>query len=258
LFISKPVLQLPGTQEHSPGGITMNSNHRAARRMLAVTGVCLTGAMLTACQPVTSTASSTITSGSSGSTSSTSGTSSPTSTQSTIAATAASSSQPTATTAALAECGDAQTTVAEQSAGTGDGHEGLLLTFENTGSSACFVQGYPTATIMLPLTCNDGCLLLDAKTSLQGYLGGDESGQSAPPKVSVQPGQTVSALLEWENSPQSGASTPTAANCSGYEASDLEVGFPDWNNTTSLQVPPDVCWGFYVHPVVPVVANTWQ
>jgi hypothetical protein len=239
----------------------MNSNHRAARRILAVTGVCLTGAMLTACQPVTSTTSSTITSGSSGSTSSassTSNTSAPTGTQSTTAATAAPSSQPTATTAALAECGDAQMTVAEQSAGTGDGHEGLLLTFENTGSSVCFLQGYPAATIALPLTCGQGCLLLNAKTSLQGYLGGDESGQSTPPKVSVQPGQTVSALLEWENSPQSGASTPTAANCTGYGASDLEVGFPDWNNTTSLQVPSDVCWGFYVHPVVPVVANTWQ
>ena len=115
------------------------------------------------------------------------------------------------------------------------------------------MQGYPTVQILLP-----GTLLMEPQQSLQGYLGGDQSGAQSPPIVPIQPGSTVSALLEWENFPQSGASTPTAQNCTGYGSTTLMVNVPGGDNSQQLTVPPDVCWGFYVHPVVPVVANTWQ
>lgn len=150
-------------------------------------------------------------------------------------------------------CGNGELAVGEQSAGAASGHAGVLLTFKNTGSSPCSVQGYPGASLQLPQSAP-----YDAQRSLQGYLGGDQSSQQTAPQITVQAGKTVSALLEWVDFPQNGSSTVTAADCAGYGATALLVTVPNTTASISLTAPTDVCWGFYIHPVVPAVANTWQ
>jgi Protein of unknown function (DUF4232) len=170
---------------------------------------------------------------------------------------AASSSQPvsahTVIPADPGTCGNGQLTVGEQDAGAASGHSGLLLTFKNNGSSPCSVLGYPGASLQLPQNTP-----YNAQRSLQGYLGGDQSPQQTAPLVTIQPGTTVSALLEWVDFPQNGSSTVTAADCAGYGSTALLVTVPNTTASITLTAPTDVCWDFSVHPVVPVVANTWQ
>jgi hypothetical protein len=152
---------------------------------------------------------------------------------------------------ALAECSAANLTITGQDSGAGAGHEGLLLVFKNTGSAACFMQGYPGAALKLP-----GGGTLNAQRTMSGYLGGDEVDQS-PPYVTVASGATVSALLEWSDVTV-GSGAMSSANCSGYGATGLLVTAPDQTVSTSMAASQYVCNGFEIHPVIPIVANALQ
>ncbi len=148
--------------------------------------------------------------------------------------------------AAVPECTAADLQVTE-SAGNGavdtaSGHAALALRFTNTGSLACYLQGYPGVAVSGP-----GGVL-----NAQRAMGGD-AGRSPSP-VTVPAGRTASALLEWLFFPQDGSAAVTTGNCPGYHAARLLVTAPDQTTSTVFTAPDTatpVCWGFEVNPVVP-------
>jgi hypothetical protein len=148
------------------------------------------------------------------------------------------------------ECGASVLRVSTASGGAGAGHVGLLIKFTNTGSTTCFMQGYPGAALKLP-----GGRTLNAQRSMSGYLGGDYR-DSTPPYVTVHAGSTVSALLEWSDVPTGNSpATVTAAVCPGVTSTGLLVTPPDTTVSAGLSGLQNVCQGFSIHPVIPVVEN---
>ena len=150
------------------------------------------------------------------------------------------------------ECSAANLAISQQDGGAAAGHEGIRLLFKNTGSSTCFIQGYPGAALTLP-----GGGTLNAQRTMNGYLGGDEVDQS-PPHVTVAPGATVSALLEWSDVTTGGDTTMNSSDCAGYGATGLVVTAPDQTVSTNMAALTYVCNGFQIHPVIPIVANALQ
>jgi hypothetical protein len=124
------------------------------------------------------------------------------------------------------------------------GHRGLILLFTNTGSTGCTVAGYPGATV----TDNgqtDFAPLMDAKRTLTGYEGGTRSVTT----VTLTPGASASAVLEWLAAPADG-DDPAAANCPGMAGGYLEITPPNTTAATKFQPPADMCSDLQVHPVV--------
>ena len=134
-------------------------------------------------------------------------------------------------------CSGAQLHVTTADGGAAAGHLSMVLLFANTGSAPCVLDGYPGAA----LSGSGGSTLLNAQRTLSGYTGGAH----AVAVVTVAPGATASALLEWSD-------VPTGNNgCPGTGASALLVTPPNTTATTSLAPINEVCSGFEIHPVVP-------
>jgi hypothetical protein len=147
------------------------------------------------------------------------------------------------TQAAVAECSAAGLAIKTGADEAAAGQSSLTLIFTNSATTPCFLQGFPGAE----LTTADGGKL-DARRTTGGGIASPLS------RVTLTPGQSASALLEWEHFPQDGSASVSPADCPGYGATTLLVTAPD--QTTSVQLtPPDttspVCWGFDVTPVVP-------
>lgn len=151
----------------------------------------------------------------------------------------------------VSECSAANLAITQGSGGAGAGHEAIQLLFKNTGSTACFMQGYPGAALQLP-----GGGTLNAQRTMAGYLGGDEVDKS-PPYVTVNAGATVSALLEWSDV-SVGDGAMSSATCSGFGATGLLITAPDQTASTPMAALQYVCNGFEIHPVIPIVANALQ
>lgn len=157
----------------------------------------------------------------------------------------------TATGSAVA-AGDSKCTTLDISSGAGIGgaghsHTALTLIFTNNGPRACSVQGYPSVALLLPA---GGAY--NAERTMNGYMGGDNAQSPAP--VSLAPGQSATALIEWADTPRNGNTSFSAADCTGYgAASSLNVTLPD---QTASQTVDDafpnspICRGFEVHPIV--------
>jgi hypothetical protein len=145
--------------------------------------------------------------------------------------------------AAVPECSAAGLVITTGPDEAAAGQSSLTLIFTNSAATPCFLQGYPGAE----LTTADGGKL-DAQRTTGGGIA------SPPSPVTLTPGQSASALLEWEHFPQDGSVTVSPANCPGYGATALLVTAPD--QTTSVRLTPPsttspVCWGLDVSPVVP-------
>ena len=123
-------------------------------------------------------------------------------------------------------------------------HKGLVLLFTNTGSSTCTLTGYPGATVTDNGVDNFEPLV-NATRTLQGF----EGGASAVSTVSLAPGGTVSALLEWLDFPPNGE-TPVAANCPGMAGGYLEITPPNTTVSSRFDPPGDMCQQIQIHPVV--------
>ena len=123
-------------------------------------------------------------------------------------------------------------------------HRSVVLVFTNSGSSTCTLIGYPGATVT-----NNGqynfAPYVNATRSLSGY----EGGASAVTTVSLAPGGTASAVLEWDAAPANG-DQPSAANCPGEAGGYLEVTPPNTTVATKFDPPTDMCTGIEIHPVV--------
>jgi Protein of unknown function (DUF4232) len=124
-------------------------------------------------------------------------------------------------------------------------HKGLVLLFTNTGSSTCTLTGYPGATVT-DSGMSNFAPLVNATRTLTGF----EGGASTVSTVSLAPGGSVSALLEWEDFPANGAQ-PSAANCYGMAGGYLEITPPNTTAATRFNPPEDMCQSIQIHPVVP-------
>ena len=126
----------------------------------------------------------------------------------------------------------------------GLGHRGMVLLFTNNGSSSCTLTGYPGATVT-----NSGMANYSALMNAQRNLSGYEGGASGVATVTLSPGGSASALLEWLGFPANGA-TPDAADCAGMAGGYLEITPPNTTAYTRFAPPQDLCQDLVVHPVV--------
>ena len=107
------------------------------------------------------------------------------------------------------------------------GHRFLAVRLANTGTSACTVDGYPSAQ----LVSGSG-----APLSTRVVDGGGMLSNGAPPApFTLAPGQAATFQLSWGDVPVNGESCPTAAAA--------QVGPPGSNPSPALQVPigAEVC-----------------
>ncbi|HVC14496.1 MAG TPA: DUF4232 domain-containing protein [Acidimicrobiales bacterium] len=154
-----------------------------------------------------------------------------------------SSSTPTSTTSAApgtTRCTFADLSISHGQGGAGLGHEGGPLLFKNTGSSTCTLSGYPGVAALNAT----GQQVSQAQRSPNGYLGGMETGSTAPPVVTLAPGATASALVEGTDVPEG-----TASSCPTYPA--LLVTPPTSTHSQRVTLPLPGCSPLQIHPVVP-------
>lgn len=133
-------------------------------------------------------------------------------------------------------CTASQLKISTKGASGGAGHSAFIILFEATGPS-CKLMGYPGVDGVAA----DGTVLVSARRTLNGYVGGVTSG--SPPEVVVTPGAPASALLEGLSGP-----TRDGGPCPQYVA--LAVTPPDGHDSVTLPVPASLCYP-EIHPVLP-------
>jgi hypothetical protein len=143
----------------------------------------------------------------------------------------------TPTTAGVPNCTFAQlrlTSVGDSATG----HIGVILRFENTGTRTCKLTGYPGVAALNAA----GKQAVQAKRTLNGFVGGVPDGQS-PPVVTLATGQSASAFVE-------GTDVPTGnAACETYPR--LLVTPPNTFQSVTVNQSMPGCSPIEVHPVVP-------
>jgi hypothetical protein len=131
-------------------------------------------------------------------------------------------------------CGDTAFDVSAGSEQGATGHSSVVLRFRNRLPQTCTVQGYPG----LDAVTSTGAVLAHATRTLNGFAGGTHSITA----ITVAPGQTVSALVEWMNfNPVTSGSCPTSAT--------IMVTPANTTATASLPVQVTSCV-LQVHPTV--------
>jgi hypothetical protein len=140
-------------------------------------------------------------------------------------------------------CGNEDLKFALGRVGVAMGHTGAMLNFTNTATHACTLQGYPGAAVM-----NGPTVVLDAARTLNGYIGDMRQLDSAP-VVTLRPGATASAVLEW--------SGDYGQRCYASGQGTLEVTAPNTTRTITassatwqIGAPGGICSGFQIHPVI--------
>jgi hypothetical protein len=154
------------------------------------------------------------------------------------------SAQTAAAAAGVGACATGKVSVKLGAEDASSTHKGLVLLFTNTGSSTCTLSGYPGATVT-DSGMTDFAPLVNATRMLTGY----EGGASAVGTVSLVPGATASALLEWEDFPANGEPA-SAANCYGMAGGHLEITPPNTTASTRFDPSDDMCQAVEIHPVV--------
>ncbi|MGH3416175.1 MAG: DUF4232 domain-containing protein [Actinocrinis sp.] len=148
----------------------------------------------------------------------------------------------------VAPCAAADLAVTAGRVGIAMGHAGLALEFANTGSKACYVEGYPSVAAVLPHG------ELKAAQTPDGYLGGQLPG-NRPQRVTLKPGAKAVAVLEWIGLADGGAGAPSPADCPGYGATALLVTTPGASSQANAirlaGVDTSACAGFEIHPAIP-------
>lgn len=142
-------------------------------------------------------------------------------------------------------CATGKVSVKFGASDAGASHRSIVLLFTNTGSSTCTLTGYPGATIT-----NSGMANFSPYINAQRTLAGYEGGASAVTTVTLSPGGSVSALLEWDADTNPSGQTPNAANCAGEDGGYLEITPPNTTAYTRFDPPLDMCTDLLIHPVV--------
>lgn len=137
-------------------------------------------------------------------------------------------------------CGNADIKVVLGRGGAAMSHDGQTLEFTNVSGHVCTLRGYPGVAVVA-----SGKTLLNATRELNGYIG-DEQQLSATPLVTLHPGQTASAELEWV----ANAGEP----CYPDGAGTVLVTPPNTTASTPVRQltigSSGACANFQVHPVV--------
>ncbi|HTJ68848.1 MAG TPA: DUF4232 domain-containing protein [Actinospica sp.] len=217
----------------------MQPTSKFAAAILAAAVLGGTAACTGSSSPATPTVAAPSTSG--GSTAATQPTSASTATPAAPATSASPSSAASGhVVAAGGACTGSEIKVALGQSGAATGHHIVTLDFTNTGSRTCALQGYPGAAIV-----NGSTTILNAKRTLNGFAGDNQQLSSAP-LVTLSPGATAYANLEWvvDNG------EPCGPNGTGM----LAVTPPNTTSTAKLMSltsgTQGVCADFEVHPVV--------
>ena len=142
-------------------------------------------------------------------------------------------------------CATGQVSVKLGATDAGATHRGMVLLFTNTGSRTCTLTGYPGATIT-----NSGMDNFSPYINAQRTLAGYEGGAATVTTVSLSPGGSISALLEWDADTDPSGQTPNAANCAGMDGGYLEITPPNTTVYTRFDPPEDMCTDLLIHPVV--------
>jgi len=104
-----------------------------------------------------------------------------------------SSSPTTPSNGGVRACGLDQLTITISDVGRqegGLGHTSTVLLLRNTGTTGCWLSGYPK---VVALDSRENAVT-EGRQTLSGYMGGITG--SKPPTVELAPGQTASALFE--------------------------------------------------------------
>ena len=139
-----------------------------------------------------------------------------------------------------AACANADIAVSLGHAGAAMNHDGQVVVFKNVSSRTCTLQGYPGAAVV-----SGSATLVNASRQLNGYIG-DMRQLSSAPLVTLQPGQSASAEVEWEGN--------AGEQCYPNGSGKLVVTPPNTTKSTQLSAvtvgTQGMCAGFQVHPVV--------
>ena len=206
---------------------------------LTVTVIALAGVLLmAACSAKGKSSATPTTSAAATSTSTTT----PSSTSTTAAALPTTSTKATpsssTTPAQPALCTTGQLTITIAGIQGGLGHAGEVILFKNTGN-ACQLHGYPGADGV-----NDnGVVVVSARRTPSGYLGGLPSASTGGPNVTLTDGQTASALFEGIN-----GAVASLGPCPDYTA--VAVTPPNETHTVHLSSPGGTLCYPEIHPVV--------
>ena len=148
----------------------------------------------------------------------------------------------TPTNATVPACGNSSLLTTEGEGGAAMMHEGVVLVFKNVSKHACTLYGYPGAAVE-----NKTSTLINAARTLNGYIGDGGRTLTRVSLVTINPGATASAEVEWvENAGQ---------HCYANGEGGLRVTPPNTTATVSLGGSvlvgqQGMCSGFEIHPVV--------
>lgn len=133
-------------------------------------------------------------------------------------------------------CAGGALSVQETSPDSSLGHRAYVFVFTNKGSKTCTVSGYPGAAV----AGTSGKVVLNAQRSLVGY----EGGVTKVTTVTLAPGASASAVIEWD------VSGPAGSACPGAAGGHLLITPPNTTTTSKFALPNDLCGDFQTHPVV--------
>jgi len=137
-----------------------------------------------------------------------------------------------------ASCTGSQLSLKINQGSSGMGHTGSVLVFTNTGGAACTLYGYPGADVTEGGSYNFAPRMNATRVS-----------GTAVKTVTLAPGSSASAMLEWGVNP-TGGGTANAANCPAMDGGYLEVTPPNTTDTIKSDPPLDMCTDLQVFPVV--------
>jgi hypothetical protein len=138
-------------------------------------------------------------------------------------------------------CGDHALKTTEGGGGAAMSHQDAILIFTNVSTHRCTLQGYPGAAIV-----DRSTVLVNAARTLSGYIGDAGVEPTGTPLVTLAPGASASAVLEWDAN--------AGEVCYPNGAGALEVTAPNTTATVSLRSArvgsEGICAGLVVHPVI--------
>jgi len=148
---------------------------------------------------------------------------------------------------AAARCQNGQLAVTVLGNGAAAGSVGQVIGFINVSKVACTLTGYPGVAGLDA----QGRQVAQAQRQLMGMLGGLANGATAPPAVTLAPGQSASAMVEGTDNP-----VGTATSCTYFPS--LLVTPPNLTQPTKVTIALSGstiagfpgCSGLRVDPVV--------
>ncbi len=139
----------------------------------------------------------------------------------------------------MVACTDAELTVSTGPFAGTLGHGGFSVTLNNHSTTSCTLTGYPGVDALTAT----GQQAVQASRTLRGYQGGLPTGGNTPPVVTLEPGRSAVAGVEWIEVP-----TGSQTSCPSYPA--ILVTPPNTTGPTRLPAPHlYLCRDLEVHPV---------